>query len=266
MDIEIIKNFAEVYGVNIITGMLILIIGFWLSNRVRSFVWHLGLKYESLDDTLFKFLASLARYAIITLTLVLVLTRLGVETTSLIAVIGAAGLAIGLALQGTLSNLAAGVMLMGFRPFRIGEFIEVAGQSGTVAGVNLFTTELTTPDNVQIIIPNAAVWGSSIVNYSAHDTRRCDMTFGVGYGVNLADAEKIIRDQISADARALSEPAAPLVVVGNLGDSSVDFTVRVWCKASDYWGMKFDLTRGIKEAFDNNGIDIPFPTRTIVNG
>ncbi|MEL7465648.1 MAG: mechanosensitive ion channel domain-containing protein [Pseudomonadota bacterium] len=248
---------------NILLAGIILIAGFLVAGWAKRVIVDQGYKYESLDDTLFVFGGSLARYAIVAATIIAVLSRFGVETTSFVAVIGAAGLAIGLALQGTLSNVAAGVMLMIFRPFKLEQYIEAAGHAGTVKEINLFTTELATPDNVQIIVPNGAIWSGSIVNYSHHDTRRVDLVFGVGYGANLKTAEATICKVIEADERALEDPA-PFCAVTNLGDSSVDFTVRVWCEAGDYWALKFDLTRAVKDALDKAKIDIPFPTRTIV--
>ena len=220
-------------------------------------------QYEEIDETLFTFLGSLARYALLAFAGVFVLARFGIQTASLVAVIGAAGLAIGLALQGTLANLAAGVMLVIFRPFKIGDYVEVGGQGGTVKGVNLFTTELATPDNVQVILPNGQVFGSEIKNYSFHDTRRVDLVFGVSYSSDLKVAEGILGGLVAADDRILTVPES-FVKVTNLGESSVDFTVRVWVDAADYWDVKFDLTRQAKDAFDAGGIDIPFPTTTVV--
>ena len=157
-------------------------------------------------------------------------------------------------------------MLPIFRPFKVGQLIIInsAGHSGTVKNIDLFTTELATPDNVQIIIPNSQIWSSSITNFFAHETRRVDCVFGVAYGPNPAEAERIIQENIDADERIHTDPA-PFVAVTNLGDSSVDFTTRVWCNAGNYWGIKFDLTRGVKEAFDTGGIDIPFPTQRVIH-
>ena len=248
---------------NVILAGIILIAGFLVAGWGKRVIVDQGYKYESLDDTLFVFAGSLAKYAVVAATIIAVLARFGVETTSFVAVIGAAGLAIGLALQGTLSNVAAGVMLMIFRPFKLEQYIEAAGHAGTVKEINLFTTELATPDNVQIIVPNSAIWSGSIMNYSHHETRRVDLVFGVGYGSNLKTAEATIRKIIEADERVLEDPE-PFCKVTALNDSSVDFTVRVWCEADDYWGVKFDLTRAVKDALDKAKVDIPFPTRTIV--
>ncbi|NRB03154.1 MAG: mechanosensitive ion channel, partial [Rhodobacteraceae bacterium] len=187
----------------------------------------------------------------------------GVQTTSIVAAVGAAGLAIGLALQGTLSNVAAGVMLIIFRPLKLGDFVDVGGKMGTVKNVTLNFTELASLGNVQIIIPNAQVWGNVIENYSVYPTRRAEWTFGVSYGADLKAADQIIRDVILSDPRAYDTPE-PFIQVTNLGDSSVDFLVRVWCDAADLFQFQADMTRAVKEAFDAQGIDIPFPTRTIV--
>ena len=194
---------------------------------------------------------------------IFILNRFGIQTTSLVAVVGAAGLAIGLAMQGALSSIAAGVMLVIFRPFKIGDFVDVAGLMGTVKDISIVATELATVDNLQIIVPNAQVWGSPITNYSTYDTRRAEWLFGVGYGADLAKAEQIIRDTVLSDPRALQEPA-PFLQVNNLGDFSVDFLVRVWCNRTDLFAFQADMKRAVKEAFDANGIDIPFPTQTVI--
>jgi small conductance mechanosensitive channel len=241
----------------------ILIGGVLFAAFLKRFIVKQALKYDQLDDTLFVFIGSMTRYVVIAVTLIIVLARFGIETTSFIAVLGAAGLAIGLALQGTLSNVAAGVMLMVFRPFKLEQFIEAGGHMGTVKEINLFTTELATLDNVQIIVPNAGVWGGSIVNYSFHDTRRIDLVFGVSYDSDLKKAEKALQS-IMKEERILDEPETFLKVT-NLGDSSVDFTMRVWCASGDYFGLKCDLTRAAKEALDKAKVDIPFPTRTLIN-
>ncbi|MEL7131504.1 MAG: mechanosensitive ion channel domain-containing protein [Pseudomonadota bacterium] len=235
------------------------IIGAWLGRRVRK----IGLNHQHLDDTLFNFLGSIARYVVLGFTVLIVLNTFGVQTTSIVAAVGAAGLAIGLALQGTLSNVAAGVMLILFRPLKIGDFVDVAGKVGTVKDVTLNFTELASLGNVQVIIPNSEVWGNVIENYSIYPTRRAEWTFGVGYGVNLKQAEEVIRDTIMADSRSKTNPE-PFIQVNNLGDSSVDFLVRVWCDSADYFQYQADMKRRVKEALDSAGVDIPFPTRTLV--
>lgn len=247
---------------SVLTAVAIVILGFliggWVSRRIRS----IGGRNRHLDVTLFSFLGNIARYAILAFTFLFVLNTFGVRTTSFVAVIGAAGLAVGLALQGTLSNVAAGVMLVLFRPIKVDDFVVIDGQMGTVKEITLNYTELSDLSNVQIIIPNSSVWGNTIVNYSAYPQRRVEWTFGVGYGANLANAERVILDTIMADRRAKSEPE-PFIQVTNLGDFSVDFMVRVWCDSTDFWGFKTDMTRKVKEALDANGIEIPFPTRTV---
>lgn len=244
---------------NVFVAAIIMAAAIWGSNYISKKLREFGEDHEELDETLFGFLASLARYAILIFASIFVLARFGVQTTSLVALVGAAGLAIGLALQGTLSNLAAGVMLLGFRPFKVGDYVETAGQAGTVESIHLFTVELVTTDNVQVTVPNGDIWSSSIKNYSFYDTRRIDLVFGVSYDTDLKKAETALRNVIKKDERTLEEPEA-WVKVTNLGDSSVDFTIRVWCDASDYFDFKCDLTRAVKEAFDKAKIEIPYPT------
>ena len=256
-----LQYFVELSG-NIAAAIAILLVGLvisgWVSRRIRG----IGGRNRHLDITLFNFLGNIARYAILGFTALIILNTFGVRTTSLVAVIGAAGLAIGLALQGTLSNVAAGVMIVFFRPFKVGDFVVIDGQMGTVKDITLNFTELSDLSNVQIIIPNANVWGNTITNYSAYPERRVEWVFGVSYGANLAQAEKVILDTITADPRAKAEPE-PFIQVTNLGDFSVDFTVRVWCDSGDFWGFKTDMTRKVKEALDSGEIEIPFPTQTV---
>lgn len=248
---------------DVVAGVLILIFGIVLAGWVRRRILRLSERHARLDRTLFQFLGQIARYTILIFTALFVLNTFGVETTSIIAALGAAGLAIGLALQGTLSNVAAGVMIILFRPFKTGDFISVNGESGTVKDVTLNTTELASLGNVQIILPNAEVWGNTITNYSTYDTRRAEWTFGVGYGEDLKRAEEVIRETIMGDARSHDEPE-PFIQVNALNDSSVDFLVRVWVDSSEYFQYQADMKRAVKEALDANGIDIPFPTRTLV--
>ncbi len=249
---------------SVVAAILILLAGFVIGGWVRRRLVSLGGKHAHLDVTLFNFLGNVARYVVIAFAFLFVLNTFGVQTTSFVAVIGAAGLAIGLALQGTLSNVAAGVMIVFFRPIKIDDFVEVSGQMGTVKDITLNFTELASIGNVQIIIPNSEVWGNTIVNYSSYPLRRAEWTFGVGYGANLKQAEDTIRDTIMADARSLAEPE-PFIQVNNLNSSSVDFLVRVWCNSGDYFAYQADMKRRVKEALDANGVDIPFPTRTIVH-
>ena len=261
-DVLTIPFLASILG-SVLSAVAILIAGYlvgrWADRRINA----IGLRFERLDDTLFSFLGNIARYVILTFTVLFVLNTFGIQTTSIIAVIGAAGLAVGLALQGTLSNVAAGVMIVLFRPIRLGDFVEVGGVAGTVKAITLNFIELATADNVQIIVPNARVWGNTITNYSVNPTRRAEWTFGVSYATDLAQAERVIREVLAADPRSLSDPA-PFVQVTRLGDSSVDFLVRAWVARADFFAYGADITRRVKEAFDGAGIDIPFPTRTMV--
>ncbi|KIC51790.1 mechanosensitive ion channel domain-containing protein [Tateyamaria sp. ANG-S1] len=253
---------ASFFG-SILAAITILIVGWivaaWLGRRVTN----ISKRSRHLDDTLFNFLGSIVRYVLLGFTFLIVLNTFGVRTTSVVAAVGAAGLAIGLALQGTLSNVAAGVMLILFRPLKIGDFVQIADKMGTVKDVTLNFTELADVSNAQVIIPNSEVWGNVITNYSIYPTRRAEWTFGVGYGVNLKQAEDVIRDTIMADERSKSDPA-PFIQVNNLNASSVDFLVRVWCDGAVYFQYQADMKRKVKEALDDAGVNIPFPTRTII--
>jgi len=249
---------------NVLAAIVILILGFFVAGWARRRVIRLGLKYDNLDDTLFIFLGNILRYTILAFTLLFVLNTFGIQTTSIVAIIGAAGLAIGLALQGTLSNVAAGVMIIVFRPIKLGDTVQINGELGTVQTISLNYTELASPANVQVIIPNAQVWGNTITNFSVYTTRRAEWVFGVGYGANLKQTEQVIRDTIMADPRAKTDPA-PFIQVNNLGDFSVDFLVRVWVDAGDFFAFQADMKRQVKEALDAEGIDIPFPTQTLIN-
>ena len=260
-DLLTIEFLASAVG-SVLGALFILFVGFAVGGWVRKRLTAIGGKHAHLDVTLFNFLGNVARYVVIGFAFLFVLNTFGVQTTSVVAVIGAAGLAIGLALQGTLSNVAAGVMIVFFRPIKIGDFVEVSGEMGTVKDITLNYTELASIGNVQIIIPNSQVWGNVITNYSSYDTRRAEWTFGVGYGANLQKAEETIRDTIMADPRSKTDPE-PFIQVNNLNASSVDFLVRVWCASSDYFAYQADMKRKVKEALDANGVDIPFPTRTI---
>ncbi len=252
---------ASILG-SVLAAILVLFAGFmiagWVSRRIRG----LAEGHKRLDETLFDFLSNLARYAIMGLSFLIVLNTFGIQTTSLVAVIGAAGLAIGLALQGTLSNVAAGVMLIFFRPIKIGDFVQINGESGTVKAINLNFTELASIGNFQIIIPNSEVWGNTITNYSAYDTRQAEWTFGVAYSADLDVVERVIRDTISADPRFMAEPP-PMVKVAELGASSVDFMVRAWVPRSEFFGYWKDMNREVKLALDAAGVEIPFPNRTV---
>ena len=248
---------------DVLVAGVIAVAAFIISGFVQRQVRDLGRRHERFDETLFNFLGIVARYAVLTFAAIFILARFGIQTASLIAVIGAAGLAIGLALQGTLSSLASGLMLLAFRPFKIGDYVEAGGESGTVTEISLFTCELTTPDNVQVFVPNSDIWTNAIKNYSHHDERRVDLVFGVGYGANLKQVEEVIRAALAEELR-IHDDKPVFVKVTALGDSAVDFTVRVWVARADYFDVKCALLQSVKEALDAHGIDIPYPTRAIV--
>lgn len=250
------------YGLNVIAAILILIVGLWISRRVETLVRRGLERTGRIDSMLSGFLSAVARYLVLTVTIIAVLSQFGIEIASLLVVFGSVGLAIGLALQGTLSNVAAGVMLLLFRPFKAGDFVEIGGMSGTVKAVSLFFTELATPDNVQIIVPNGQVWGSALTNYSFHDTRRINLALGISYGDDIDKATAIVRRIVDADGRILRDPE-PMIIVNALGDSSVDLSVRVWTRSDDYWATLWHLNKAVKEAFDDEGVTIPFPSRTV---
>ena len=256
-----VQHFIDVYvmpwGINIILAIVIYIIGKMV---VKTLVGIFGkiMAKSKYDDMLVDFLKSIVNAFLMLFVIVASLDQLGVDTTSLVAILGAAGLAIGLSLQGSLQNFAAGVMLLVFRPFKAGDFVEAGGVSGSVINIGIFSTIMSTPDNKEIIVPNGNIYGDNITNYSAKSTRRVDMVFGIGYGDDLLKAKRVLTSMLDADERVLKEPAYT-VAVGELGDSSVNLVVRPWVKSSDYWGLKFDFTEAVKLRFDQEGISIPFP-------
>lgn len=254
---HIVTSLSE-YGLSVIGAVITLIVGWSLAKWAEGMTRRGLERTKRIDLTLTSFFSILVRYLVLIFTLIAVLNQFGVQTASLIAVLGAAGLAIGLAMQGTLSNIAAGVMLLIFRPFKIGDYVEASGQSGTVSAIGLFVTELTTPDNKQIIVPNNNIWGQAITNYSYHATRRLDLEIGISYGDDIDQAFRVVREMVDAESRIMNDPE-PMIAVANLGESSVDLTIRVWVDAADYWPLKFDLTKRLKQAFDNKGLAIPFP-------
>ena len=244
--------------INAVKALVVIIVGWTIAVWAGSTMRKRLNSIEQMDATLANFAGSMVKWGVLLIVLVMVLGLFGVQATSLVAVLGAASLAIGLALQGTLSDLAAGFMLILFRPYKLGDYVDINGTTGTVKDLNLFVTELVTPDNVQIIVPNGQSWGSVITNFSAHDTRRVDLVFGIDYEDSADAAMNIIMDIAAAEPRILKDPA-PWVRVTNLGESSVDLTARLWCQADDYWELKFALTKTVKEAFDDKGITIPYP-------
>ncbi|MGL5708208.1 MAG: mechanosensitive ion channel domain-containing protein [Aeromonas sp.] len=245
------------YAVNIAAALLTLLVGYIAANLISSGVVKV-MKSRKLDTTITEFVGSILKYAILVFVVIAALGRVGVQTASFVAIIGAAGLAIGLALQGSLSNFAAGFLLIIFRPIKAGEFIEVAGTAGVVQSVQLFTTTLTSGDNKMVVVPNSAILNGTIVNYSRMETRRVDMTFGIGYGSDLRKAKQILERLVSEEPRILKDPAATIAVAA-LADSSVNIVVRPWVKTADYWGVWFDFHEKVKLTFDAEGIEIPFP-------
>jgi small conductance mechanosensitive channel len=209
-----------------------------------------------------RFLTQLAYVGILVFTVVATLARFGIETTSFVAILGAAGFAIGFALQGSLANFAAGVLLLALRPFKIGDFVEAGGVAGTVKDIQLFTSVLATPDNVKVLVPNAQIYNGVIRNYNGYETRRLDLTVGIGYGDAIGRALETATELMNADERILPDPA-PEAMVSELADSSVNLKLRMWVAASDYWGVVFDLTRQVKETFDDRGIEIPYPQHVV---
>ncbi|WP_100656612.1 mechanosensitive ion channel family protein [Alteromonas flava] len=258
---EEIENLVNTYvipwGINIVFAILIYIVGKIVVGILMSLFSKVMAK-SKYDEMLVAFLASIINAVLMLFVIVAALDQLGVDTTSLVAILGAAGLAIGLSLQGSLQNFAAGVMLLVFKPFKSGDFVEAGGTMGTVKSIGIFTTIMTTPDNKEIIVPNGAIYGGNITNFSAKETRRVDMVFGIGYGDDLLKAKQVLEAMVKEDERILAEPAAQ-VAVSELGDSSVNFVVRPWVKSGDYWGVKFDFTEAVKLRFDKEGISIPFP-------
>jgi small conductance mechanosensitive channel len=258
---DYVMNLINTYGFKILAAIVILIVGRIAVGIVTGVVQRLMVRHQA-DVTLTRFVASLTKITLMTFVVIAAIRALGVETTSFVAVIGAAGLAIGLALQGTLANFAAGVMLIIFKPFKAGDYIEGGGASGTVDAVQIFNTVLKTPDNKMVIIPNSKVTGDNITNYSAMAQRRIDLVFGIGYDDDIRKAKATLARILGEDDRVLKDPA-PTVAVLELGDSSINFVVRPWVKTSDYWAVYFDITEKVKLTFDAEGISIPFPQRDV---
>jgi small conductance mechanosensitive channel len=256
-----IYELLTVYGLKVLAAIAIFIVGRWVAKAIKNLIRRMMEKAD-VDDTLTGFVTNLGYVALLAFVIIAALNQLGIQTTSFIAVLGAAGLAIGLAMQGSLSNFAAGVLMIIFRPFKAGDFIEGGGTAGVVEEIQIFTTQLKTPDNRTIIVPNSKMMGDNITNYSAKGTRRVDMVFGIGYEDDIDKAREIIMDILQNDERILKDPA-PVVLLSELADSSVNFTARPWAAASDYWGVFFDTTEAVKKRFDAEGISIPFPQRDV---
>ena len=256
-----VVDLVSTWGLQVIGAVAVLIIGRWAAGFIRKSSRR-GLQRAGTDASLVPFLSSMVYYLALTVVVIAVLNLFGIETTSLIAVLGAAGLAVGLALQGTLSNFAAGVMLLVFRPFHVGDFVDAAGVAGTVHEIGIFVTIVDTVDNVRMIVPNSQIGSSIIKNYSTNDRRRNDLLIGISYDDDIGVAVRTIEAVLKSDARVHSEPE-PVVAVSELADSSVNLVVRPWCDASDYWPLRWDLTRKLKEELESAGCSIPYPQRDV---
>ena len=259
--LEMGKELVIQYGIKVLAAIAIFMIGKMIANWLKRLVIKV-MKKADVDDIIIGFTSSIAYIAMLAFVVVAALGQLGIQTTSFIAILGAAGLAIGLALQGSLANFAAGFLMIIFRPFKVGDVIEAAGVAGKVNAIHIFTTTLTTPDNKTIIIPNAKLGGDNIINYSTQATRRVDLTVGVSYDADLKEVRTILEDIVSKDARILSDPAHQ-IAVAELADNSVNFVVRVWVESADYWGVFFDTTEAVKLRLDQAGIGIPYPQRDV---
>ncbi len=249
------------FGIDLITAILIFLVGKWVANMLAKGV-RTAMNRADVDATLTTFVSNLVRMSMLVFVVIAAITQLGVPSAQFVAVVGAAGLAVGLALQGSLSNFAAGVLIVAFRPYKVGDYVDAAGVNGTVESVQILTTILKTPDNKQIIVPNSQIMGSIITNFSAHSTRRVDMVVGVSYSDDLDKVKAILEEMVAAEERILDDPACT-IAVSELADSSVNFVLRPWVNAADYWAVKFDMTEAIKKRFDQEGISIPFPQQDV---
>ena len=258
-------NIVEIlgsYAFSLVMALLIFIIGKWAVNKIVTLLGKVLRKVKGMDETLIKFLENIVYYALMIVVLLTALGKLGVETTSFLAILGAAGLAIGLALKDSLGNFASGVMIIMFKPFKVGDVVTAAGVTGSVSEVGIFNSVFTTPDNQKIIIPNGAITSGSITNINANDTRRVDLVVGIGYEDDIKKTKDVLNDIISSHEKVLLDKGIT-VAVSELADSSVNFVVRAWVKTPDYWDVKFNLTETIKLRFDEEGISIPFPQQDV---
>jgi small conductance mechanosensitive channel len=261
MSAELLWTLVTTYGIKAAAAVVIFIFGSWISKIFRRIIRRI-MANRNVEPTVVSFVSSLVYYALLAFVVLAALSQLGIQTTSFIAVLGAAGLAVGLALQGSLSNFAAGFLMVIFKPFKVGDYIEAAGTAGTVESIQIFTSQLKTPDNKTVIIPNARITADNIVNYSTKGTRRVDMVFGIGYADDIDKAKGILQDLVQADERIHKEPA-PVIAVSELADSSVNFIVRPWVDSDQYWNVLLEMTENVKKRFDAEGISIPFPQRDV---
>lgn len=261
LDPEMVQSVLLLWGGRVLAALVIFVVGRWVVGRlVRWFKF--AAERASVDETLVKFLSNLIRLTLLVFVILTALGALGVPTTNFLAILGAAGLAIGLALKDSLSNFSSGVMLVIFRPFRVGDYIEAAGIGGTVEQIGIFNMLVVTPDNRVITVPNSLVFGDNITNFSARPTRRVDLVIGIGYGDSIAEARKLIRGVLDAHERVLKDPT-PQILLLDLAESSVNIAVRPWVKTPDYWAVRGELLEQIKAALEDNGLSIPFPQRDV---
>ena len=259
---ETLTNMIGIYSLNIASAIIIFLVGKWLARKISDFSFKLMMKNKKIDETLAKFLDEIIYYVLIVVVVLTSLKQLGVDTTSFFAILGAAGLAIGLALKDSLGNFASGVMLILFRPFKVGDFINAAGVSGTVEEISIFNTILRTPDNQKLIVPNGSITGDTITNVNANPQRRVDLLVGIGYDDDIKKTKEVLLSLVENDERVLKDKGVT-VAVSELADSSVNFTVKVWVNTPDYWATKYDLTENIKLKFDEEGISIPYPQQDV---
>ncbi|MDX1737644.1 MAG: mechanosensitive ion channel [Alphaproteobacteria bacterium] len=260
--LQIIQEALVGYGPDVLGAIVTLIVGWFIAGLLQGATRKALNKIPKMDETLKPLFCSLVRYAVLIVTIIAVLSQFGVETTSIIAVLGAAGLAIGLALQGTLQNIAAGIMLLILRPFKAGDFIDASGISGTVKEIHLFTSEMWTADGVYMSVPNSSLWSATITNFSRNPTRRIQQIMGISYDDDAAKARGVLLELMEADDRILKDPA-PMTAVSTLNASSVDITFRCWVKTADYWAVYFDLMEKSKTAIESAGMTIPFPQQDV---
>ncbi|MDZ7736506.1 MAG: mechanosensitive ion channel [Gammaproteobacteria bacterium] len=258
---ETIMHYATTYGLNILAAVVILLIGLWAARLVRHMT-HKVMDKRSIDPLIISFVSTVLHVLLVAFVLIAAISKLGVQTTSLIAVLGAAGLAVALALQSSLSNIASGVIIITLRPFKVGDYVEAGANAGIIESIQLFYTKMRSPDNKELMIPNSSITSSVIVNYNARSERRCDMVFGVTYDADLDKTRRILQELLNQDERVLADPA-PVIVVGELAESSINLWVRPWVKTGDFWDFKWDFTETVKKRFDAEGIAIPFPQRDV---
>ncbi len=256
-----LQDITTIYGMKILAAVLILIVGRIIAGIVKAVAKNAAKKTKA-DTTIMVFIGNIAYILVMVFAVIAAINRLGVQTTSFVAILGAAGLAVGLAFQGSLSNFASGFLMVLFRPFKVGDYVQAGGVAGTIKEIHVFTTTLTTPDNIRIIVPNSKITGDNITNYTAEKQRRIDLVVGVSYGDDLDKVTGVLREVVTGYPGVLAEPE-PQIAVSEMADSSVNFVVRPWSKTEEYWKVRFGLTEAIKKRLDKEGISIPFPQRDV---